>query len=565
MYNAVEFLNSASKIVNDLTPVVENHRNLEKKYIKSSNYELLSNLNKETRIVLSYLNGFENSNLKNIKACLKEVSAYGDLESIKKFSSPKKKIDFITIAHKQGKWSIASDKLSNKLENLDVPTAMDYLTQIVARLTPQEAAYSLVHAKDNGTFIMAALPYSTIEEGKSGFGEQPMKTPNYPLGDPRDSYVGPYNYSTPVSRQMAAADDVPSEVLEEENEIRSGSLYIDEEDVTYTITGIEDGMVFIDKLEEPLTEEQIKSLIDSGKWKRMAAKDSVKEKKMLEDLERHTKSLEEFSEWNLAILQMTKKYQADLQDAVSSKMERLQKDIEKFQPKIQKNLSILESLQRKASSIVKKLTILKQKVGSVVFTYSPEIEEYQQRSKSVEEIREVLEKIKTLISKKDLSTFEQYAEEMFKWTSRSESFKFDVDQKDPRVKEEIEQKVDYLSKRIKNSLNRDNGLNKKETYNKLDKMLFAGLMDFETYNKFCNCVEKNASLSKQVVDDVCKILTNKPIYVKSAAFDKVKEKFSQFWNKIKDLTVNLFNFITLKDSQFEEVDSELDKIIEGME
>ena len=45
MYNAVEFLNSASKIVNDLTPVVENHRNLEKKYIKSSNYELLSNLN----------------------------------------------------------------------------------------------------------------------------------------------------------------------------------------------------------------------------------------------------------------------------------------------------------------------------------------------------------------------------------------------------------------------------------------------------------------------------------------------------------------------------------------
>lgn len=560
--NSVEFLNSISEINNDLTEVVEDYSNLEKKYIKANNVELLNNLNKEAKVIFSYIKGFEKESLKRIKAYLKEIDECFGLEAVKENSFSKKDIDFVKIAHKHGKWTIESKKLSEKLENLDVPTALDYLTQIVTRFSPQEAAYSLVHAKDNGSFIIAALPNAKIEESEEEgkYTSKIMKNPTFTTGTTNENYIGPYNYSLPVSRQIGANDEVPEEVEEELDKIRPGSMYIDENKTLYTITGVEEGEVYIANLNEPLKEEQVKALIDSGKWKKEAA--ASKEEKWIEKIERLSNSFKEMAEWAEVIEQKTQEYRTKLEDAIATKTEGLQKDVDTFLPEVIKNLSKIEEFRRKTEGTEKKLTVLKEKIGSVDWKYSPAVEQYGKRAKPVKKIEEVLAKMEEeVVSPKDKNKFQQLAEQIFDYTSRQETFDYNVDSTDPRIKEEIEQKTRQLEKKVQTSLKPHKN---NFSYSKLDKMLIAGLIEFNTYNKLCNCAEINAALTQATVEDVYKLVTTKPNFITAATLDNLKEKFKQIWDKVKEWGSKLFNFITVKNSQLDEINEDLDEVIKEL-
>ncbi|MCM1260610.1 MAG: hypothetical protein NC222_06605 [Staphylococcus sp.] len=561
MYNAVEFLESASKISNDLTSVIDNHHELEKKYIKENSFELLANLNKETKIVLSYLNGFEKSNLKTIKACLREVNKCGDLESVKQFSSPNKKIDFVTINHKYGKWSIASDKMSDKLEDLDVPTAMDYLTQIVARLTPQEAAYSLVHAKDNGSFILASMPYSTIEEGNTDFAEKNMKAPAYTFGNPDNEYVGTYHNSTPVSRQMAA--EMPEEFSEESEEIVGGVQYKDkDDDTTYSITGIEDGKVYIANLDEPLTEEQVKSFIESGKWVKAAKVDEAKIKKIKNNIERLSGPFREYAIELEAIQKQVADFQQKLLDASAAKLERLNKDIEAFEPKLKKEFNKLEQLELKAESLEKKAVIVKERIGEVDWVYNPDVPDYRRKLNALKIVEQALKEMSKLVIS-DIAKFQELSEQMFGYAKLTEKLDYTVDSKNPKIREEIDERVKQLKKKVKTSLKTD--CNKSVPYGKLDKMLFAGLIDFNVYNELCDFVEINAGLTNETVESIYKTVTSKPIYVKADLIETIKEKFYNAWGKIKDFFGNLFNFTSMQENKLDQINDLLDKAIEELQ
>lgn len=562
MYNAVEFLESASKVSNDLTSVIANHHELEKKYIKENSFELLANLNKETKVVLSYLHGFEKSDLKTIKACLKEVNKCGDLEAVKQFSSPNKKIDFVTINHKYGKWSIASEKLSDKLVDLDVPTAMDYLTQIVARLTPQEAAYSLVHAKDNGSFILAAMPYSSVEEGHTDFAEKNMKLPTYTFGNPDNEYTGTYHSSTPISRQMAA--EMPEEFSEESEEIVGGVQYKDVNDeTTYSVTGIEDGNVYFANLDEPLTEEQVKSFIETGKWVKAARGEEAQIKKIEDTIERYSNSYKELEKINEAIRQMTESYKQKLMEAVSGRVEKLNKDIAEFEPKILECFRKLEEFAMKSKSVEQKLVILKKLINNIKWTYKPDVPDFRRKVNNLATVEEALEEIGKLITPKNKKKFEEYAEKIFGYTPSVESYTYTLDQTNPQIKKEIDEEIKQLKKKVKTSLK--TACHKSVPYGKLDKMLIAGLIDFNVYNELCECVEINAGLTNESVERIYKTVTSAPMYLKADLVNSIKEKFINIWGKVKNWFNSFFNFITMQNSQLDEANSALDRAIEELQ
>lgn len=557
-YDVVDFLNSVSKISNDLTEPINIYRTLEKKYIKANNKELLDSLYKEKKVIFSYLKNFEKTSLKQVKAFLNELKENVDLNEIKSLNSPKD-INFVKIAYKSGKWTVSSKNLKNTVETNDVPTAIEYLSQIVSRLDHQDAAYSLLHAKNNGLFLIASLP-DPLSENESANNLAQQRTldlednSNY-LGRYYNSSDGLYQAHMPVSLQ--AKDEYEIKEDAEENTIREGNTYLDKNEGMHIVTSVNNDVItFADNSIKDI--EEVKQKIKTGEWERQAAFDP---EKTIEELEIYSKSFEKLETVMSTINQMVDTYRAKLEDAASSEIEILQEKVQKITPEVEKRMKVLEEFNRSISNTNAKITTLKQKIGKGEFQYRPESEKYSRRSVSGEKLQKVINKMKELVSPKNIKKFENYEKDLYYWTSQQEMFGYKLDINNPEVRRKMEEKTKELKKQVKTSIH--SSKNKMNAYNLLDKMIYAGKLDFNLYNELSDCVEINSEISHKCISEIYELTQkdNTPKVIEAGIFDSIKNKLIETYNKIKDWFNGFINFITIEDEKVEDLNNDLDELI----
>ena len=367
--DVIDFLNSVSQVKNDLSEPLDIYRTLEKKYISASNKEYLDALHKEKKIIFSYLKNFENASLKEVRAYLKEIKDNVDLDEVKSYSSPKT-INFVKIAYNKGKWAIQADNLKDTIETKDVPTAIEYLTQIVARFDPQEAAYSLVHAKNNGKFVVAALPDLPSERDYENATQ-----------DASSQFINTYTtkergytlLNQPVSLQ---ADIDKSEIMEEaeSDTIREGNVYADKEENIYTVSFLDnENVIFTDNKIKPIIE--VKDLIETGAWVRQAGAEEEKQlKQARRDLARSTRLLNEYYSKLAATNELATEYKARLAEIQKKETEILQKKVQEITPQLQNKMRLIHELLLKTGELEKKTMQVEESLGYVSLTYKPAYE-----------------------------------------------------------------------------------------------------------------------------------------------------------------------------------------------
>lgn len=568
-HDVVDFLNSVSQISNDLVEPINIYRTLEKKYIKANNKELLDHLYKEKKVIFSYLKNFEKTSLKQVKAFLSELNNNVDLNEIKNLNSPKD-IDFIRISYKQGKWAVDSKDLNNPVETKDVPTAIEYLTQIVARLDPQDAAYSLLHAKNNGLFLIAALPdpLSDREMSNTMRLQTTMDSPSNYMSRFSPSDDGMYNQNTmPVSLQakdIEEMDNIDSYEIKEDAEeltVREGNTYLDSEEGIHIVTSVNnDVIMFSDNSIEDI--EEVKEKISSGEWVRQAASIDEKQAKQHDkELKRIENDFKELAV-RLASIQMeADNYRAKLEKESEYEIEALQKRVDEITPKAEKMMEELEEYEREVSGTSSKITTLRKKLIAGEFQFRPKSEQYAKRTKTGDKLMAVIEKMKSCVDPKKIKKFEKYEEELYYWSSQESMFKYKLDVNDPNVRMDIEEKTKELKKKIQTSLY--SSKNKIEAYNKLDNLIIEGSLDFNTYNELSDCIEKNSEISNKYISEIYASIKNDktPKVIEAGIFESIQNKLAQIFNKIGDWFSNFFNFITIENSKIKEINDDLDELI----
>lgn len=545
MKDVIDFLNAVSKVSNDLREPINIYSSLEKKYIKANNQELLNDLYKEKRVIFSYLKNFEKSSLKQVKAFLKELNDNMDLNEVKILNSPKD-INFVKIAYKSGKWAVSTETMKEPVETKDVPTAIEYLTQIVARLDPQEAAYSLLHAKNNGLFLVAALPDTSYTQSE----------PNTTIHNFEPAKDSVYTTNTPVSLQ-AEEDEYEAKEKQLEKEIKEGSVYTDKNEGIHSITTIAgENVIFADN--EKMSLYEVEEKVNSGEWKKQAA---ISTDKIEKELNKYSEAYEELEVINQTITRMVEEMRSKLEEIASKDIEVLNKKIEKVEPKLKQKLAALEEYNRNLSNTNSKLTILKQKVKGLTLTYSPKVDEYQRRTLQGEKLQAVVDKMKLLIDPKNLKKFQKYESELYYYSSRAESFGYKLDMNSPEVQNKIEEKTKELKKQIGSSLKSNK--NKSEAYEKLDKMIYAGKISFNVYNELSDCVEHNSEISNKYISEIYASMKEDrtPKVIESGVFDSIKTKLGQVIDGVKEWFEDFFNFLTIQNDKVVEINSDLDEII----
>lgn len=538
--------------------IVACYNKLESSYIKDKQVDLLKDLNKQKRVIFSYLKSCKDEPIKKMaKLAGKLEEEFGNIDEMNTFSKANKNAKFIKVSYDNGKWSISAEGLSDNLEfnKKQTPEAITCLVQLADRLDEQDAAYALCHAKKAGLFTMAALPFVRTDLNNILFNTRYEKTPTTTLGPIEKPADAVYTTNLPVSRQIASEDDLDNEKIDET------SVFIDEEGTLIPVTLVTDDYVLTSQDNGVYSIEEVKENLKTGKWKRQAAdKADIKLKRLEKQAEDLMKLWEEKLILDESAQRLKDEFDAKLQQKLAPRMEQLDEAQAMVEPRLRKIAAKIDEITFKDKEGKQKLQKLKQEIGNMILKYQRPVEEYRMRAVSkVEEVEALLEQAKKYVSPKNLKAFEEnVVNKFFYYESSQEKFEIALKGKDPRNEEMIQEEIKKLRKEIKTSQN--SAFDKNAAYNKLDNLLISGTLNFEQYNTLTDFAEIN---SKKVLASLELIENGMYKTVKAGFLQDIGNKIVELYNNVKDWLSNIIPFLTMQEKDITEINEGLDEIIEG--
>lgn len=538
--------------------IVACYNKLESSYIKDKQVDLLKDLNKQKRVIFSYLKSCKDEPIKKMaKLAGKLEEEFGNIDEMNTFSKANKNAKFIKVSYDNGKWSISAEGLSDNLEfnKKQTPEAITCLVQLADRLDEQDAAYALCHAKKAGLFTMAALPFVRTDLNNTLFDTRYEKTPTTTLGPIEKPADAVYTTNLPVSRQIASEDDLDNEKVDET------SVFIDEEGTLIPVTLVTDDYVLTSQDNGVYSIEEVKENLKTGKWKRQAAdKADIKLKRLEKQAEDLMKLWEEKLILDESAQRLKDEFDAKLQQKLAPRMEQLDEAQAMVEPRLRKIAAKIDEITFKDKEGKQKLQKLKQEIGNMVLKYQRPVEEYRMRAVSkVEDVEALLEQARKYVSPKNLKAFEEnVVNKFFYYESSQEKFEIALKGKDPRNEEMIQEEIKKLRKEIKTSQN--SAFDKDAVYNKLDNLLISGALNFEQYNTLTDFAEIN---SKKVLASLELIENGMYKAVKAGFLQDIGNKIVELYNNVKDWLSNIIPFLTMQERDITEINEGLDEIIEG--
>ena len=538
--------------------IVACYNKLESSYIKDKQVDLLKDLNKQKRVIFSYLKSCKDEPIKKMaKLAGKLEEEFGNIDEMNTFSKANKNAKFIKVSYDNGKWSISAEGLSDNLEfnKKQTPEAITCLVQLADRLDEQDAAYALCHAKKAGLFTMAALPFVRTDLNNTLFNTRYEKTPTTTLGPIEKPADAVYTTNLPVSRQIASEDGLDDEKIDET------SVFIDEDGTLIPVTLVTDDYVLTSQDNGIYSIEEVKENLQTGKWKRQAAdKEDIKLKRLEKQAEDLMKLWEEKLILDESAQRLKDEFDAKLQQKLAPRMEQLDEAQAMVEPRLRKIAAKIDEITFKDKEGKQKLQKLKQEIGNMVLKYQRPVEEYRMRAVSkVEEVEALLEQARKYVSPKNLKAFEEnVVNKFFYYESSQEKFEIALRGKDPRNEEMIQEEIKKLRKEIKTSQNL--AFDKDAAYNKLDNLLISGVLSFEQYNALTDFAEIN---SKKVLASLELIESGMYKTVKAGFLQDIGNKIVELYNNVKDWLSDIIPFLTMQERDITEINEGLDEIIEG--
>lgn len=547
--NFFEDLKNTNIKMEDWKEIVSSYKQLEAHYIKNNEADLLRDLNKQKKVILSYLDNCYNASIKKLASMTSELEKeFGNLDEVDVFESPSKNINFIKIAYKDGKWAVSAKNLSEDLEISDIPTGINNLVNLVDRLDEQEAAYALNHAKTAGKFVLAALPYVRTDMPDVAWTTRYMKEPTVPLGPYEKSEDSVSTHNMPVSRQIAGEGD--EILLGDKIETNNGDIY--------EIIAVSENQV-ITSTNETIDKILVEGKLESGEWKKIeSAENQEKEDIRITRIKQKIDKLDNLWEEKLiideSIERLVNDYRVKLQEATKEKRQRLDEARAKAEPQIQKLAAKIDVIKAEDDKAVVKFRRLKEKIGQFVinFTRSYTI----RKVAKLEEIVEVLEKMEKYVSPRNLEKFKELESELFKDIPQDENFSVSLNLKDPINEELIQDTMKQLKKEIKTSQNSE--FDRNAAYKQLEDLLVDDIMTFDQYNKFTDFIDVNA---KQVLASIKFIKANLK-QVKADFTDDIFEKIKDLYNNIKQWISKILPFLSIQEKEVKDINEDLDIILE---
>lgn len=534
----------------DFKQILASYQKLASNYIKDNQADLYKDLNKQKKVIFSYLDTLKNESIKKVANLHKKLEAeMGNIDEIDTFQTPEKQVQFIKVAYNNGKWTISAHNFEDtEFSKKETPEAINCLVSLCDRLDEQEAAYALCHAKKAGLFTMAALPYVRTEEfTNTALEPRYMKDPGTVLGPIDHSWNSSVdNTNMPVSRQIASIED----------DVQEMDTFKDQDGDMITISSISgDAVITFDN--DIYTKEEVEENIKSGYWTKVeAASEEAKKQKLKKEAEVLTEPLKKLSIIAEAIQRVSNNVVRQMEDAKKTEIEALQKAAVSMEPKVRKVAVKMNSLCPKIEKVGRKFNKMVETLDSgVTLSYSPSIEKYQKRTVPVAQAELVLKQMKELCSPKNLKQFDELAEKMFTYNSKMESLSFDLTKDDPRNEELIREQEEMLNKVIKMCQNE--AFIKDAAYDELDKMLVAGQINFDQYNKFSDFAEMD---SKTLLDSVKHIQANL-VNVEAGVISDITEKVKEVFNSAKEWIMEKLSFLSLQEKEISDISEELDQVI----
>lgn len=541
-----EDLKNTNIKMEDWKEIIASYKQLEAHYIKNNEADLLRDLNKQKKVILSYLDNCYNASIKKLASMTNELEKeFGNLDEVDIFESPSKNINFIKIAYKDGKWAVSAKNLSEDLEISDIPAGINNLTSLVDRLDEQEAAYALNHAKTAGKFVLAALPYVRTDMPDTAWTTKYMKEPTVPLGPYEKSEDSVSTHNMPVSRQFASEND--EILLGDKIETIDGNIY--------EIVAVSNNQI-ITSTNEAIDKMLAEGKLESGEWKKI---ESAKDKKDNIRVTRYTQRLEKLAEplknkylEDEAISRLVKEYESNLREVTTHQnIEELEATLE---PQLRKLMSKIDAIKEEDSKLVSNYKRLVQKVGSFDIYYSRPAE--LERAVNRQKLDEVIEMMEKLVAPRNLSKFQELEKQLITKIKRSEQFAISLSQKDPRNEELIQDEMEKLRKQIKTSQNTE--FERNAAYNELDDLLINNNISFKQYSDFTDLADVNA---KEVIASVKYIKSNLK-EVEAGIFDNIVDKLKELYNSTKEWFANILPFLSLQEKEVKDVNEELNTILE---
>ena len=538
--------------------IVACYNKLESSYIKDKQVDLLKDLNKQKRVIFSYLKSCKDEPIKKMaRLAGKLEEEFGNIDEVNTFSKANKNAKFIKVSYDNGKWSISAEGLSDNLEfnKKQTPEAITCLVQLADRLDEQDAAYALCHAKKAGLFTMATLPFVRTDLNNTLFNTRYEKTPTTTLGPIEKPADAVYTTNLPVSRQIASEDGLDDEKIDET------SVFIDEEGTLIPVTLVTDDYVLTRQDNGVYSIEEVKENLKTGKWKRQAAdKKDIKLKRLEKQAEDLMKLWEEKLILDESAQRLKDEFDAKLQQKLAPRIEQLDEAQAMVEPRLRKIAAKIDEITFKDKEGKQKLQKLKQEIGNMILKYQRPVEEYRMKAISkVEEVEALLEQARKYVSPKNLKAFEEnIVNKFFYYESSQEKFEIALKGKDPRNEEMIQEEIKKLRKEIKTSQN--SVFDKDAAYNKLDNLLISGALSFEQYNTLTDFAEIN---SKKVLASLELIENGMYKAVKAGFLQDIGNKIVELYNNVKDWLSNIIPFLTMQERDITEINEGLDEIIEG--
>lgn len=543
-----EDLKNTNIKITDFKEILASYKQLEDKYIKDNEVDLLRDLNKQKKVIFSYFDTCYNASIKKTASMVSEIEReFGNFDEIDTFNSPNKDINFVKIAYKDGKWIVSTKNLSEGLTIKDIPQGINNLVELVDRMDEQEAAYTLCHAKTAGKFVLAALPYVRTDMPDTLWTTRYMKEPTVPLGPYEKSEDSVSTHNMPVSRQFASEDD---------NEILMGDRIEAEDGDLYEIVAVSENQI-ITSQNETIDKMLAEGKLQSGEWKKVESakddKEDIKVIRLKQKMEKLTSAWEEKLVLDESIERLVSEYRAKLTEAAKEKINKLEEARASAEPKLISLMSKLDSIREQDNKAFRKFQNLKEKVGKFTLGYSREVE--MTRIKGASEVEEVLEKMEKYVSPRNLKSFTDLEAEMFKTIQREEQFSISLTQKDPRNEELIQEQMEELKKKIQTSQNSE--FERDAAYEELDNLLIDGELTFKQYSDFTDFADVNA---KEVLASL-KCIKAGLKEVKADFISDIWQKIKDFYNDVKEWIVEKLPFITIQEKEVKDINEDLDQIL----
>lgn len=567
--SVIDFLQSVRLVKANVKDLVNIYRFLEKKYISANKKDLLNSLLKEKDVIFSYFDKYSSLSLKQVKAYINELEdSYIDMDQFDELYKPTKNINLIKLAYKDNLYSINSDELSNPITTKNQIYAMQYLKDLVPRLSLQDSMNILNHTQNCGKFCVAKDYYISKKNDDTDYNlqtrylkEAPTNDGNY-TGDNIGTFSNPY---IPVSRQFAAeGDDIKTQDLknkslgqidveqtpektkeeklqQEEDSINAGNVYVDQDGEVIIVTAVDKDSVILSN-NDVTSKDQIKKNIESGNWKRQAA-DNKETSKLLKQMEKYAESLENKLVIEQSIEQIVKDLKTNLENKASEQLKNYDEMVDKNLPKIKKLASSIESIARNDEKSLKSYTIVKEKFGNINFQYTPEYERQTVVNKKV--LDEILQQMEKLVAPRNIQKFEELEQQLYKYSVVQENIKFSLDNENTEVQEKIQDKIHELRRGLKSAKQFNDKKLDDKSYEQLDKLISAGKINFDTYNSLTDCMEKNSALTNVIVNKIYATLSKNDI-------SSFKITAAGILQSIKDIFVwigKVFGFVTIQEAE----------------